>query len=364
MDYTQIIILVSTFVGAWLSYWLPKKFLVPFIIKFAQRSKAKWDDAFLSEKVLVTACKLMPALVIWGMTPRLLSWLPADLDLLIKFIDRLVSLYLAFMVIYLAIAIINAFKRLETNLESTSQQYLESFIGVLKIVVVFFGIIAIVSIILDKNPKVLLAGLGATSAVLMLVFKDTLEGLVAGIRLTSNDMLRKGDWITVPSANADGVVEEMTLSTVKIRNFDNTIITISPITLINGSFQNWRGMSETDGRRVKRKVYFDFRSIRFVKAGDKMGGTVVEKDSQDTNLTLYRRDMERYLATCPLVNQDMTYMVRQLEATQSGLPVEFYFFLRVQEWKTYEAQLATLLEYFYAQAPAYGLKIYEQFPVQ
>jgi miniconductance mechanosensitive channel len=138
-----------------------------------------------------------------------------------------------------------------------------SFCGLLRVVVIFIAVIVVIAIILGRNPMTLLAGLGATSAILMLVFKDTIEGLVAGIRLTSAEMLHVGDWITVPSTQADGPVIEMSLTTVKVRNFDNTIVTVSPTTLVNGSFQNWKGMQASEGRRVKRRVYFDFRSLAF-----------------------------------------------------------------------------------------------------
>lgn len=179
-----------------------------------------------------------------------------------------------------------------------------------------------------------------------------------------------GDWITVPKAGADGTVEEMTLTTVKIRNFDNTIITVTPQTLVDDSFQNWIGMQEGEGRRVNRAVYYDFRQIRRIDAElrqqlvDK--GYFKETDIKvgDVNMTLYRRYMEQYLRSHPLVNPNMTLMVRQLDATQSGLPVEFYFFLKEKSWEAYEQQLAEILDYIYAVTPDFGLLVYEHFPEQ
>ena len=158
------------------------------------------------------------------------------------------------MTVRLITVLITSFAQLETSHSSSVRQYIKTFCGVLKIVVIFIAVIVTVAIIFGKSPLSLLAGLGATSAVLMLVFKDTIEGLVAGIRLTSNEMVKKGDWITVPSTTADGIVEEISLTTVKVRNYDNTIVTVSPITLVNGSFQNWKGMQQSSGRRVKRVV--------------------------------------------------------------------------------------------------------------
>lgn len=201
----------------------------------------------------------------------------------------------------------------------------------------------------------------------MLVFKDTISGLVAGIRLTSNDMLHRGDWITVPKADINGIVEDITLTTVKVRNFDNTILTITPQTLVDDSFQNWIGMRQGDGRRVKRLVYFDFRCIRPVDDGmrrllvDKYGFDEREMQPGVVNMTLFRRYVERYLASRDDVNTAMLFMVRQLEATNTGLPLEFYFFLKQKEWKPYEHHLAAIMEYVYSIIPDFGLRVYQRY---
>ena len=206
----------------------------------------------------------------------------------------------------------------------------------------------------------------------MLVFKDTISGLVAGIRLTSNDMLHKGDWITVEKAGVNGVVEEITLTTVKVRNYDNTIVTITPQTLVDDSFQNWKSMQDGDGRRVTRRVYIDFQSVRLVDddirrhltdkgyIGEK--ALVKEKDvAKDcVNLSLFRLWADRYLSKHKDVNADMLYMVRQLESTPTGLPVEFYFFLRQKSWKPFENQKDTILERMYAAVEDFGLHIYQR----
>lgn len=291
------------------------------------------------------------------------------------------------------------FQGLEDSQErrSSAQQYFHTICGVLRILMLFVAAVVVVAILLDKNPMTLFAGLGATSAVLMLVFKDTISGLVAGVRLTSNDMLHKGDWITVKSVDANGIVEDISLTTVKVRNFDNTIVTISPINLVNGSFQNWIGMQKSGGRRVKRVVYFDFRSVRLVDEALKRNllakhfatedsfklkeslQKAIDKDIQEgkdiedlknpaalapTNLQLYRKFMEKYLRQRPEVNTDLTLMVRHMEATQCGLPIEFYFFIKDKVWVNYEHILADIMEHAYALANEFGLKIYEQYPEQ
>ena len=231
---------------------------------------------------------------------------------------------------------------------------------------IFLGVIVIISIIIDRSPLTLLAGLGATSAVLMLVFKDTITGLVAGIRLTSNNMVRKGDWITMSKAGANGTVEDITLSTVKVRNFDNTIVTVPPQKLIEDSFQNWHGMEESAGRRVTRAIYIDFRSIAIAsdelkKALAAEGLMKLEEMNGDViNLTLFRRYMERWLERRDDVVTNATFLMRQLEPTENGLPIEIYFFLKQKEWKAYEHHLAEIMEWMYALVPMFGLKIYQR----
>ena len=225
--------------------------------------------------------------------------------------------------------------------------------GVLRIVVVFLAVIVIVSIIIDRSPFALFAGLGATSAVLMLVFKDTIEGLGAGIRLTSNDMMHVGDWITVDSAGADGIVTEMSLTTVKVQNFDNTVVTISPMALVSGPFKNWKGMQDAAGRLVNRKVFFDFRSIR-----------AADDNPNETNMSRFRNAVEEFLKADERVNNEMSLVVRQLEATQCGLPLAFYFFLKSKEGPTYDHHLAEIMEKVYVMSADFGLTIYQQYPEQ
>ena len=216
----------------------------------------------------------------------------------------------------------------------------------------------------------LLAGLGATSAVLMLVFKDTIDGLVAGVRLTSNEMIHIGDRITLPGGFVDGTVIDITLTTVKIRQSDNTITTVPPLTLVNGIFQNWKGVQDVDGQRVKKMIYFDVRSIRIADDGlkqqliDKGLAKADNLKGEVVTTALFRHYMEHYLAKREDVNAQMPLLVRQLEATQAGVPMELYFFLRQKDWIPYEHAMADILEHVYAYANEFGLKIYAQTPVQ
>lgn len=360
MYLTDAMLVIFTLLLSWLSFVVCHRLVVPITVKITSKTDVEWDDVLLNERTLRKACLIVPAIVVSMFIPNIFVRMPDMMELL----ERLTGIYITVMSTRLAIEVINSLKMLDSDVQSAHHQYLHTFCGVLKIVVVFLSVIVIVSIVINRNPLTLLAGLGATSAILMLVFKDTISGLVAGVRLTSNDMLHKGDWITVEKAGVNGTVEEITLTTVKVRNFDNTIVTITPQTLVDDSFQNWKPMQEGDGRRVMRRIYIDFRSIRLVTP--ELRQSLIshhylpqEGTTTDVNLTLFRHWADSYLASHPLVNSDMTHMVRQLEATQQGLPVEFYFFLKEKEWKTWENQKDEILERLYAAMQDFDLSIYQ-----
>lgn len=357
---TDAMLVIFTLLLSWLSFVVCHRLVVPITVKITSKTDVEWDDVLLNERTLRKACLIVPAIVVSMFIPNIFVRMPDMMELL----ERLTGIYITVMSTRLAIEVINSLKMLDSDVQSAHHQYLHTFCGVLKIVVVFLSVIVIVSIVINRNPLTLLAGLGATSAILMLVFKDTISGLVAGVRLTSNDMLHKGDWITVEKAGVNGTVEEITLTTVKVRNFDNTIVTITPQTLVDDSFQNWKPMQEGDGRRVMRRIYIDFHSIRLVTPEIRQNLISLqyfteEEIPTEVNLTLFRHWADRYLASHPLVNGDMTHMVRQLEATQQGLPVEFYFFLKEKEWKTWENQKDEILERLYAAVEDFGLSIYQ-----
>lgn len=349
---------------AWLAYMLCVKVLAPITVRITRRTDVVWDDYLLNPQVLRSACHVVPAIVVWQLMPPLFFAYPIIQALLMK----ATAIYITVAAMRLVVAFISSLKLFDTNNDtrSAAQQYFHSFCGVLKIIVLFLGVIIIISIVIDRSPLTLLAGLGATSAVLMLVFKDSITGFVAGIRLTSNNMVRKGDWITMDKAGANGVVEDITLSTVKVRNFDQTIVTVPPQKLIEDSFQNWQGMQEGIGRRVKRVLYIDFRSIAIVndELKQKLAADGLmkkeEMKGEVVNLTLFRRYMDRWLAQRDDVVKEATYFVRQLEPTANGLPIEIYFFLKQKEWKSYENHLAEIMERMYALVPVFGMRIYQR----
>ena len=339
---------------------------VPLILKIVKRTEAKWDDVIFDYKVLKVACRIVPALVIWKLMPLVFYQIPVVQEAL----ARLTAVYLTIATTQLAVGIIDSLRYLNTKPSSSKSQYLKSFCGVLKILTIFIAAIVVVGILINRSPMTLLAGLGATSAILMLVFKDTIDGLVAGVRLTSNEMIHIGDWITMPDGSLDGTVQDITLTTVKVKQSDNSIATVSPLTLVNGTFLNWKDMLEGGGRRVKKVVYFDVRSIRIADDDLKKNllakGYVKEEDLKGDviNIGLFRHYMEHYLSKREDVNPKMTLLLRQLDATQAGVPIEFYFFLSNKDWIPYEHSTSDILEHVYAYAHEFGLIIYEQNPQQ
>jgi miniconductance mechanosensitive channel len=342
-----VILVIVAFLLAWLAGWVCRRFLVPVLMKITSKTEAKWDDIIFSEKVLKSAGHVIPAIVIWSLLPLVFFEYPKVAEI----VGRLTAIYFTVMMARTVIVFIDSFKELETGPRGAKRQYLYSFCGVLKILIIFISVIVVISIIVNKDPSTLFAGLGAASAILMLAFQDTIKGLVAGIRLTSNDMLHIGDWITVPSAGANGKVEEITLTTVKVRNFDNTIVTVSPQALVDGAFQNWQGMLENEGRKQVRQVYYDFRSMK------------VDEDGE-TNITKFRHHIEAWLKQNPKVVADKPMLVRQAEAAQAGCCVEFMFWLKAQNAADYEHDTSDIMEYIFASGQEYGLRIYQQFPEQ
>ena len=337
------LLVVIVFVFAFLAGFLCRKVLVPLVIKLTSKTNIEWDSILFDKAVLY----------------------PFVEDTLL----RLTSVYIAINSTRLVLQVIARLRFLRQQEGSKSSQYLRSFLGVLRIIVIFIAVIVVVSILIDKNPMTLFAGLGATSAVLMLVFQDTIQGLVAGIRLTSNEMVHVGDWITVPGTPVDGNVVDITLTTVKVRQFDNTYTTVSPLTLVNGSFKNWKGMMDSGMRQVCKKIYFDVRSIRILTDDAKQAllnknmVTQQEIEGETVNVGLFRRYVAEYLKKRNDVNKSATLLIHQLEATQNGIPIELVFFLNTTNGIEFEQKISDILEHVYAYVNEFGLQIYEGLPV-
>lgn len=360
-----LLVVIAVFLTL-LSGWLCRKLLVPFALRITKKTPSQWDDVLFDEKVLLTACSIVPAVVLWELLPMVFYQFPIVREML----TRLTAVYIVINSTRLIVQTVNRISLLGGDNGSSKKQYIKSFVGVLRIIVIFIAVIIVIAVLINKSPMSLFAGLGATSAILMLVFKDTIEGLVAGIRLTSNEMVSVGDWITVPGTPVDGNVIDITLTTVKVQQFDNTITTVPPITLVNGAFQNWKGMQDNGNRQVKRKIFFDVKSVKLID--EELRRNLLEKQlanpeqlkENTVNIGLFRSYLESYLRKRTDVNSNMTLMARQLEATQSGTPIELYFFIGTTDWVSYEASVSDILEHIYAYAREFGLNVYQMFPEQ
>lgn len=359
---TDLILVLSSIFLSWLAYQLCQNLIVPIVTKITQKTENKWDDILLHPRILHAACLIVPAIVTWICIPGIFSRYP----FLMLVLERITAIYITLMSMRLALAVVDALGDLDGHTSTQNQQYLHTFCGVLRLVIACVCVIIMVAILIGKSPLTLFAGLGATSAVLMLVFKDTISGLVAGLRLTSNQMLQRGDWITVDKAGINGIVEDITLTTVKVRNFDNTILTVTPQTLVDDSFQNWKGMQQGGGRRVLKQVHIDFSSICIVDEDLRQNiisnKLLTDKDipANTVNLTLFRIYANRYIETHPLVNPQLTHMVRTFPADATGLPLQFYFFTNTKEWTQYEYEGDLIMDHLYATIPLFRLRIYQR----
>ena len=336
--------------------------LIPLVRKLRQGTRSKWDDILLNDVVLKDITRLFPPIIITFLLPLAFS----DGNLVLEFLLKVNSIYMIVVVSKLLCSFLNSLYNLSNNHDKLKSHPLKGIYQMLKIVVICVALIIIVSILINRNPEYILTALGASAAVLMLVFKDMIMGLVAGVQLSANDMLRPGDWISMPKYGADGDVIEVTLTTVKVQNWDKTITTIPPYALISDSFQNWRGMRDCGGRRVKRSVYLDMRSITFctkeqhhdfAKRGWLDG--VEREDKFVVNLHVFRNYLENYLRHHPRVSKRLTIMVRQLQPTAQGLPLELYFFSDGTEWVPYEHLQAEIFEHVFAMLPTFGLRVFQ-----
>ena len=339
-----------------------RRLLIPLVKRVITRTRTTWDDVFFNDSLLLDISRLISPILIAVLIPMAFVGKSG----LIEFLLKVNYIYLIALIAKLLCALLSSLYELSNRKNQLRNQSLKGVYQMLKIVVVCVALIIVVSILIDKNPGYILTALGASAAVLMLVFKDMILGLVAGVQLSANDMLRPGDWISMPKYGADGDVIEVTLTTVKVQNWDKTITTIPPYALVSDSFQNWRGMKESGGRRVKRSVYIDMRSISFCTEEqmvdfEKRGWLegVEREDKFVVNLHIFRNYLENYLRSHHRVNQNMTIMVRQLQPTAQGLPLELYFFSDGTEWIPYEHLQSEIFEHVFAVMPTFGLRVFQ-----
>lgn len=363
LDMTQrIIIITGILIIAFVADYFCRKIVVPGIRKLTAKTQVTWDDYLFNDAVLDNTCHLIPPIILYVLIPFAFPHEPVALS----FILKLCWVYITAVAVKLICSFLTSLYTISSEHKKLRNHPLKGVYQMIKLVVICVGVIIIVSTLIDKDPVNILTGLGASAAILMLVFKDTIMGLVAGVQLSANDMLRPGDWIKMPKYGADGPVMEVTLTTVKVRNWDNTIVTIPPYVLVSDSFQNWRGMRESGGRRVKRSIPIDMNTVRFctpeqMERFERQGWLegLERTGKEEVNLYVFRHYMELYLRRNPRVNTELTLMVRQLQPTPQGLPLELYFFSVNKDWIPYERLQAEVFDHLLAVLPEFGLRVFQ-----
>ena len=374
MNALKVIALLALAVGI---YFLCRGVLYLFSRQGSRLHKSQWMQ-YLDKRNLGKRCLLaVPGIILYFM---LYTVLERGSTALI-WMHKIDLIYLIVVFLIIANSIMLTFLDLYSHTDKNKAHPLKGLIQGLQVILFFVGAIIIIAILLDKSPTALLTGLGASAAVLMLVFKDSILGFVSGVQLSQNNMIRIGDWIQMPDNSANGTVEEITLNTVKVRNWDNTISTIPPYTLISSTFKNWRGMAESGGRRADKRIFIDLRSIEFCSEdmiddvrksiplmadysfSQNNGGMYADQTRMPTNSQLYRTYIEYYLRQSPLVAQSLDIIVAQREPTQFGVPIEVYFFLTDKVWDSFERKQSDIFDHLLAMAPTFGLRLY-QLPMQ
>lgn len=378
-----LILMLALTIVAYVADFFARKILISAMQRFAARTQSKLDDVLLDRKAFKFLAHIVPAIIVSTSIPLVFH----DFPVFIKPLKEAVDIYMIIVLVLLVQAVIRAGKDLLKERPSLKDKPIDSFGQLINILNYIVGAVLIFSELTGKTVWSFFAAMGAASAVLLLVFKDTILGFVGSIQLAINDMVRIGDWITMKKYGADGDVIEITLNTVKVRNFDNTITTIPTYALISDSFKNWRGMQESGGRRIKRSLNVKISSIKFLDNKDierlqkyhliedyvlrkqkDINGFNVEKNYDKsslingrnlTNIGVFRKYMEEYVKFHPAINKDMTLMTRQLEPTEKGLPIEVYTFSSDKNWVNYEHIMSDIFDHLLAAIPYFDLEVFE-----
>ncbi len=358
----RIVVIAAILLIAYVLDMICRKVVMPGVRKVTAKTQITWDDYLLNDDVLNNVCHLIPPVVVYALIPFAFAHEPA----LLEFILKICWIYITVVGMKLVCAFLTSLYTISSEHEKLKNHSMKGFYQMIKLIVICIGSIIIISTLIDKDPIAILTGLGAGTAILMLVFQDTIKGLVAGVQLTANDMLRPGDWITMPKYGADGDVIEVTLTTVKVRNWDKTITTVPPYALVNDSFQNWRGMFDMGGRRVKRSINIDMNTVRFCteeelaefKQQPWMEG-FEDTGKEEVNLYIFRHYVMYYLKHHPKVHQELIMTVRQLQPTAQGMPIELYFFSANTAWVKYEALQAEVFDHVLATLHRFDLKVFQ-----
>ncbi len=383
--YARLTAVLLTFVTiiilAIIVHWVTKTITIRIIHQLVEKSKTEWDDFLLKRKVFQSASHLTSALVLYY------SGNFSEIPEATSFIAMITNIYFVIIFVKVVSGVLHASNDIYLTTPFAATRSIKGYIQLVMILVYFVAAIFIIAVIFNKSPLVLLGGLSAIAAVLLLIFKDTILGLVASIQLSANKMLKPGDWIEVPKHGANGTVVDISLNTVKVQNGDRTIVTIPTYSLVTDSFMNWSGMEESDGRRIKRSINIDMKSVRFCddQMLDKfqkfrlLSNYVTEKQNEisehnknlgiedfsvpngrrQTNLGIFRKYLEEYLKNNGNINQDMTFMVRHLQPSETGLPIEIYIFCKEKQLTNYESIQADIFDHILAVIPEFDLKVFQ-----
>lgn len=331
---------------------------------YTKRAPHQWNTLLMKRRVVHHLIHILPGVLVYFLLPLAFVRGKEILD----FSQKICAVYIIAAILFTINGLLLVMLDVYNARDKQKNRPMKGFVQVLQVLLFFIGGIVIIAVLVNKSPMTLFAGLGASAAVLMLVFKDSILGFVAGVQLSANYMLRIGDWIQLPNGVANGTVEEITLNTVKIRNWDETISTVPPYTLVNNSFQNWRGMQESGGRRVNKNIYLDMTTLKFCTPEDLdairknvplMADYQPAEGEVPTNSQLYRIYIERYLRSLPVVNQDMDLIISQKEPTTYGVPIQVYFFSRNKVWREYERIQSDIFDHLLAIVGKFDLKLYQ-----
>ena len=380
------IYLLGLIVLAVIADWVTRRVLLRMIRRAVAASPTRYDDALLGRGVISRLAHVVPALVIFVGIPQV----PGIADPVVTVVRNVANAYMIFTVALSLGNLLNAVGDIyeQANPERARSKPIKGYLQLVKILAFIFAGVLVVAVLIDRSPLLLLSGLGAMTAVLLLVFKDTILSFVASVQLSSHDMLRVGDWLEMPALNADGDVIDIALHTVKVQNWDRTITSIPTWRLINESFKNWRGMSESGGRRIKRSLYLDQSSVRFLEDEERdrlrrfaLIDAYLERKREElesynrqllaqgrdpvntrrvTNLGTFRAYVRAYLETHPRIHRQLTLMVRQLQPGPTGLPLEIYCFTATTQWVEYEEIQADIFDHLYAILPEFGLTVFQE----
>lgn len=376
----QLIGLGGLLTACAIANWLTHRLVVPGVERLTLRTASKWDDALREAEVFERLAPIVPAFILWYGVPALPE-VGEDLE---RISQRIAASIVILVVARAIAALLTAANAIYSEVPENQHRPIKGYVQVVKIALAIVATILILATLIDRSPLIFLSGLGAMTAVVLLIFRDTILSLVASVQITGNDLVRVGDWIEMPDLGADGDVIDIALHTVKVQNWDKTITTIPTHRLISDSFKNWRYMSLSGGRRIKRSLAIDMGSVRFLDEEEIEGFAklpllaeyiatkreeIAEHNSglnaagpqlrRLTNLGTFRAYIECYLRDHPKIHQEMTLLVRQLEPTPTGLPIEVYCFTNTTEWNAYEGIQSDLFDHFLSVAGSFGLQAFQ-----